>query len=42
MIDALTQTLIALSGQENVVVVRKPFVKFTGSLAGGLLLGQLL
>ena len=40
--DSLTSTLIALSGQENVVVVRKPFVKFTGSLEGGLLLGQML
>jgi hypothetical protein len=40
--DDLVKTLLAMSGQDNVVVIHKEFVKFTGSLEGGLLLGQLL
>ena len=35
-------TLIAMSGDEQVLVVRRPFVEFTGSLEAGMLLGQLL
>jgi len=42
MTTPLIDSLIALSGQDNVVVIRKPFVKFTGSLEAGILLGQLL
>lgn len=40
--DQLIKSLIALSGQEGVIVIRKPFVRFAGSLEAGLLLGQLL
>ena len=40
--NQLIESLIALSGQKNTVVIRKPFVQFTGSLEAGLLLGQLL
>lgn len=40
--DALTHSLIALSGDDNVIVVRKPFVKFTGRLEAGMMLSQLL
>ena len=40
--NKLVESLIALSGQESIVVIRKPFVHFTGSLEAGLLLGQLL
>ena len=40
--NPLVASLIAVSGQDNIVVVHKAFVKFTGSLEAGLLLGQLL
>jgi hypothetical protein len=38
----LINTLISLSGDKNVVTVRKPFVQFTGSLEAGMMLSQLL
>jgi hypothetical protein len=38
----LAQTLIAMSGQRNVVTVYRPFVEFTGSLEAALMLSQLL
>jgi len=41
-VNSLVASLIAVSGQDNIVVVHKAFVKFTGSLEAGLLLGQLL
>jgi hypothetical protein len=40
--DGLAKTLIALSGNESVITVRKPFVQFTGSLEAGMMLSQLL
>ena len=40
--DDLVATLMVFSGQDEVVVVHKPLVKFTGSLEAALLLGQLL
>jgi len=40
--NAIAATLVQMSGDQNVVVVRKPFVSFTGSLAGGMMLNQLL
>jgi hypothetical protein len=40
--DDLAKTLIALSGNESVITVRKPFVQFTGSLEAGMMLSQLL
>ena len=40
--DSVVETLIAFSGNENAVVVRPAFVKFTGSLEAGMLLSQLL
>jgi len=38
----LAQTLIAMSGQRNVLTVYRPFVLFTGSLEAALMLSQLL
>jgi len=40
--NPLVASLIAISGQDNIVVVHKAFVGFTGSLEAGMLLGQLL
>lgn len=38
----LLRTVMALSGDENVVVIRKPLVNFTGCLEAGIMLNQLL
>jgi hypothetical protein len=42
LMHALTQTLISLSGDQNVLVIRRPFVEFTGSLEAAIMLNQLL
>lgn len=39
---SIARTLAALSGQDNVLVVRRPFVAITGSLEAALLLDQCL
>lgn len=38
----ITRTLIAMSGQENVITIYRSFVEFTGSYEGAALLSQLL
>src|SRR3972149_7463185 len=40
--NPLLQTLIAMTGQDNVITVHRPFVEFTGSLEGAMMLSQLL
>jgi hypothetical protein len=40
--NALVNTLLKLSGNENVIIVARTFVDFTGSLEAGLMLSQLL
>lgn len=40
--NPLIDTLIALSGQDEVIVIHRAFVKFTGGLEPALLLNQLL
>ncbi len=42
MSDSLRQTLIAMAGQKDAIVVHRAFVDFTGTLEAGMLLGQLL
>lgn len=38
----ITSALIAMSGQDNVITIYRPFVEFTGSYEGAALLSQLL
>lgn len=42
MPEPLIETLIALSGQAEVIVIRRAFVNFTDDLDAGMMLGQLL
>lgn len=42
MPEPITDTLMALVGQDDVIVVHKSLVQFTGSLEAGMMLGQLL
>lgn len=41
-VDTIKSTLMAMAGQQNVIVVNRAFVDFAGSLEAGLLLSQLL
>lgn len=40
--NPLLHTLIAMTGQGNVITVHRPLVEFTGSLEAGMMLSQLL
>ena len=40
--NPLLQTLISMTGQDNVITVHRPFVEFTGSLEAAMMLSQLL
>lgn len=40
--NPLLQTLIAMTGQDNVITVHRPFVEFTGTLEAAMMLSQLL
>jgi hypothetical protein len=40
--NPLLQTLISMTGQDNVITVHRPFVKFTGTLEAAMMLSQLL